>query len=129
MDTVGQTSNHGELLVAGTIKDAPRSDVDLVVVIERVVPDDEIPEILGLYGNRIRTDADGRFADRYTVPDDMRQHLHGWVMCTVVVQPQVPGAGSYVKVVRWQRPSSDELIAGLGALLSPVSFKLGVVTR
>jgi hypothetical protein len=129
METVRKTSGFGELLVAGTIKGAPICDVDLMVAIERVVPDDAIPEIIGVYCTRTRTDADGRFADRYTVPDEIRRHLRGWVMCTVVVQPQVPGAGGYSKVVRWQRPSSNDLIAGLGALLASVSFELGVVTR
>lgn len=129
MEHIGQTPNRCELRVGGTIKGAARIDVDLMVAIETVVPDNEIPEILVMYGARAHTDADGQFVDRYAVPDEIRPRLHGWVMCTVDVRPLVPGVGGYSKVVRWQRQSCIELIAGLGALLAAVSFEVGVVTR
>ncbi len=129
MKDAGQMTSRCELRIGGTIKGAASSDVDLTVAIETVVPDNEIPELLVLYSARVRTDADGRFVVDYSVPEETRRHLHGWVMCTVVVQPLVPGAGEYSKVVRWHRPSSSELIAGLSALLASVSFEVGVVTR
>ena len=79
-----------------------------------------------MYSSPTRTDADGHFVDRYDLPDDVRHRLQGWVLCTVVVQPRVPGAASYTKMVRWQRQSSSELIAGLSALLATVSFDVGL---
>jgi hypothetical protein len=115
-----------DLVIAGVIKDAANCDVELLVAIETVVPDHEVPEILTMYSTRTHTDGAGRYADRYDVPEEVRRHLHGWVMCTVVVQPQVRGAGSFTKVVRWQRQTSNELIAGLGALLASVSFETGL---
>ncbi len=129
MEPIDRTRDHGsrcDLVVAGTIKGAADCDVDLMVAIETVVPDHEIPEILTMYSTTTRTTADGRFIDRYDIPDDVRDHLHGWVMCTVVAQPRVPGALGYSKVVRWQRQSSGELIAGLSALLATVSFEVGL---
>jgi hypothetical protein len=128
MDADDLKPNPCELLVAGTIKGAANSDVGLTVAIETVVPDNELPEILTLYAGRTRTDADGRYVDRYAVPDADRRKLHGWVMCTVVVQPQRSGCGGYTKAVRWQRQTSAELIAGLNALLASVSFDVGVAT-
>jgi hypothetical protein len=118
-----------DLVVAGTITDAPGIEVDLVVAIETVVPDDQIPEVLGLYCTRVRTDERGRFTDRHTPSDDLRCRLQGWVMCTVLVQPCVPGAGDHCKVVRWHRPSSVGLITGLSALLASVSFSVRAITR
>lgn len=122
MDASEHQATGDELVLAGVIRGASSCDVDLTVAIETVAADDDVPEILGLFGTRIRTDANGRFADRYAVPDELRRRLHGWVMCTVVVQPRLPGAGAYTKVVRWQRSSSQELLAGLSALLAPLSF-------
>jgi hypothetical protein len=122
MNADDHRSTCSELVIAGTIGDGAIRDLDVTVAIETVVPDDEISEILGLYCTRIHTDAGGRFSDGYAVPDETRRRLHGWVMCTVVVQPLVAGAGSYSKVVRWQRSTSDELIRGLNALLSSLSF-------
>jgi hypothetical protein len=115
-----------DLVIAGTVKGIPHSELDLVVAIETVVPDNEIPEILAMYSSPTRTDPDGRFVDRYDLPDEVRHRLGGWVMCTVVVQPRVRGTGSYTKMVRWQRQSSSELIAGLSALLATVSFDVGL---
>ncbi len=129
MEPVDRTSDRGsrcDLVVAGNAKGASHTDVGLMVAIETVVPDNEIPEILLMYSTLTRTDADGHFVDRYDVPDDVRHQLHGWVMCTVVVQPHLPGASGYTKVVRWQRQSSGELIAGLSALLATVSFDIGL---
>ncbi|MDP9464313.1 MAG: hypothetical protein M3P52_06800 [Actinomycetota bacterium] len=127
MDANHDHGNGCELVVSGMIHGAPGSDVDLTVAIETVVPDDEIPEIIGVYTTRARTAADGRFTDRYAVPDEMRGRLRGWVMCTVVVQPRVPGARSSCKVVRWQRSSSAELIAGLSALLASLSLDVAPI--
>jgi hypothetical protein len=115
-----------DLVIAGTIKDAANCDVDLLVSLETVVPDHEVPEILTMYSTRTHTDGVGRYADRYDVPDEVRRDLRGWVMCTVVLQPQVRGARSFTKVVRWQRQSSNELITGLSALLASVSFEPGL---
>ena len=129
MEHIGRTCDPCELRIGGTIKGAASTEVDLMVAIETVVPDNEVPELLVMYCTRAHTDAHGRFVDRYTVPDEIRPHLHGWVMCTVVVRPLVTGAAGYTKVVRWQRPSSGDLIAGLGALLASVSFEVGVVSR
>jgi hypothetical protein len=128
MEAAGQPTTDSDLVVSGTIKGAPSSAVDLVVVIERVVPDDALPEIIDLYCTCAGTDAAGLFADRYTPSDDVRQHLHGWVMCTVMVVPDFPGAGGYSKTVRWQRQSSSELMSGLSGLLASVSFEVEFVT-
>ena len=114
-------------MIAGSIKGASYTDVDLLVAIERVVPDDALPEIIDLACTSATTDVRGRFTYRYSPRDDVRERLRGWVMCTVVVQPRVPGCDGYRKVVRWQRPSTDDLIAGLGALLGTMSFELTVV--
>ena len=124
MEHIDQTGARCELRIAGTIKGAASNDVDLMVTIETVVPDNEVPELLVLYGARAHTDGDGWFVDCYTVPDEIRPHLHGWVMCTVDVRPGVPGVGEHPKVVRWQRQSCTELIAGLCALLATVSFNV-----
>ena len=118
-----------DLMIAGTIKDAPGIDVDVVVAIETVVRGDHVPEILGMYCARVRTDERGRFIDRHTPSDDLRHRLQGWVMCTVMVQPCVPGAVGHCKVVRWHRPSSVGLITGLSALLASVSFSARAVSR
>ena len=126
MNADGQRSTCSELVIAGTVGEAAGVDLDVTMAIETVVPDDEVPEIIGLYCTRIHTDADGRFSDRYAVPDETRRRLQGWVMCTVVVQPLVLGAGAYTKVVRWQRSTSDELISGLNALLSALSVDLRI---
>ena len=115
-----------DLVIAGTVRGAPHSELDLVIAIETVAPDNEIPEILAMYSSPTRTHAGGRFVDRYDLPDEVRHRLVGWVACTVVVQPRVRGAGSFTKTVRWQRQSSSELIAGLSALLSTVSFDVGL---
>jgi hypothetical protein len=128
MEAARQPTTDSDLVVSGTIKGAPSSTVDLVVVIERVVADDALPEIIGLYGTCAGTDAAGLFVDRYTPSDDVRQQLHGWVMCTVMVVSDVPGAGGYSKTVRWQRQSSSELMSGLSGLLAGVSFDVEVVT-
>lgn len=129
MNRFDHPSNAADLVVAGTVKDSPSSDIDLVVAIERVVADNAPAEILDVYCCRTCTDADGRFADRYTPPAEVRGRLHGWVMCTVGVQPRVPGAQGCWMVVRWQRQSSDDLIAGLSALLGNASFEAKVVAR
>ena len=129
MEPVDRDSDHGgrrDLVIAGTVKGASHSELDLMVVIETVVPDNEVPEILAMYSVPTRTDADGHFVDQYDLPDDVRHRLDGWVMCTVVVQPRVPGTAGHTKTVRWQRPSSCELIAGLSALLATVSFDVGL---
>jgi hypothetical protein len=127
MEPVQKTSDHGvrrDLVIAGRIKGAAGIDVDLTVAIETVVADHEISEILAMYGTSVHLDDNGHFVDRYDLPDDVRDHLHGWVMCTVVVQPRVAGAPPYVKAVRWQRPASNDLIAGLSALLATVSLEV-----
>jgi hypothetical protein len=118
-----------DLIIAGTIGEAAERDLDVTVAIETVVPDDEVSEILGLYCTRVRTDERGRFIDRHTPSDDLRSRLQGWVMCTVMVQPCVPGAVGHCKVVRWHRPSSVGLITGLSALLASVSFSAKAVSR
>ena len=129
MEPVDRSTDHGsrpDLVVAGFVKGAADCDLDLTVAIETVVADDEIPEILTMYTTTTHTNTDGRFVDRYDVPDNVRDRLHGWVMCTVLLHPLVPGAFEHCKVVRWQRQSSDELIAGLCALLATVSFEVGL---
>ena len=78
--------------------------------------------VYDVYGVELRTDADGRFADSYDLADDVRALLTGWVKCTVQLWPQVPDAPIHTKVVRWMRPTSEELIAGLSALLADVRF-------
>src|SRR4249919_1082735 len=127
MEPVQKTSDHGvrrDLVIAGSIKGAADCDVDLTVAVETVVADHEISEILAMYFTSVHTDSTGHFVDRYDLPDDVRNNLHGWVMCTIVVQPRVAGAPPYVKVVRWQRQASGDLIAGLSALLATVSFDI-----
>jgi hypothetical protein len=127
MEAAARPSDRDErrdLVIAGTVKGTSRRELDLMVAIETVVPDHEIPEILAIYSSLVRPDAVGRFVDRYDLPDDVRHRLHGWVMCTVVLQSRERGAITHTKMVRWQRQSSSELIAGLSALLAAVSFDL-----
>ncbi len=127
MEPVDHRSNGRDLVIAGAINGALHVGADLLVAIERVMPDDADPEIIDLVCTPIHTDADGRFTYRYSPREAVRERLHGWVMCTVVVQPRVLGSDGYCKVVRWQRPSADDLLAGLGALLGPVLLELAVV--
>ena len=71
MEPVGRTRDHGRPprpRGAGTIKGAANCAVDVIVAIETVVADHEVPEILTIYSITTRTDADGRFTDRYDFP-------------------------------------------------------------
>jgi hypothetical protein len=43
-------------------------------------------------------------------------------MCSLVAQALVPGATLQTKIVRWQRPSSAEVIACLSALLGTITL-------
>jgi hypothetical protein len=128
MEPVDDTSHGRDLVIAGAINGGSCVDADLLVAMERVVPDDADPDIIDLVCAPIHTDADGRFTYRYSPQSTVRGRLHGWVMCMVVVQPRVMGSDPYCKVVRWQRPSSDDLLTGLGALLGPLLCELAVVS-
>jgi hypothetical protein len=127
MEPVDHPSHGRGLVIAGAINGGSCVDADLLVAIERVVPDDARPEVIDLVCTPIHTDAHGRFTYRYNPPRPVRDLLHGWVMCMIVVQPRLPGSDAYCKIVRWQRPSPDDLLTGLGALLGPVSCELAVV--
>ena len=114
------------LVIGGRLTDAHGGsdavDLQLTVALEAVVADDADPTVYEVYGVELRTDPDGRFTDSYDLADDVRTSLAGWVKCTVQVRPQVPDAPIRTKVVRWMRPTSDQLISGLSALLADVTF-------
>ena len=124
--TTKQKVTRPNLVIGGRLTDAhgapAAADVQLTVALEAVVADDGDPTVYEAYGVELRTDSDGRFTDSYDLADDVRASLAGWVKCTVQVRPQGPEAPIRTKVVRWMRPTSDELIAGLSALLADVNF-------
>jgi hypothetical protein len=127
-----RTSTRPSLVVGGRVSDATgRVGLQLIVALESVVADDgcapvsgvcgsSVPTVYDMYCATLQTDVDGRFTDSYDFADDVRAQLKGWVKCTVQLWAQVPGAPVATKVVRWMRPSSGELIAGLSALLADV---------
>jgi hypothetical protein len=123
--TTPQKVTRPNLVIGGRVIDAHGApaavDLQLTVALEAVVADDADPTVYEVYGVEVRTDADGRFADSYDLADDVRASLAGWVKCTVQICPQPPEAPIRTKVVRWMRPTSDQLIAGLSALLANVT--------
>ena len=124
--TTTQTVTRPNLVIGGRVTDAhgvPAAvDLQLTVALEAVVADDADPTCTTCTASSCATDADGRFADSYDLSDEVRASLEGWVKCTVQLRPQVPDAPIRTKVVRWMRPTSDQLIAGLSALLADVTF-------
>ena len=124
--TTTQTVTRPNLVIGGRLTDAngdPAAvDLQLTVALETVVADDADPIVHEVYGVELRTDSDGRFTDSYDLADDVRASLGGWVKCTVQVRPRVPEAPIRTKVVRWMRPTSDQLISGLSALLADMTF-------
>ena len=110
------------LVIGGRVTDAHGApvavDLHVTVALEAVVAHDADPTVYDVYGARLRSGSDGRFTDSYDLDDDVRTVLKGWVRCTVQYWAQVPGAPVHTKVVRWMRPSSEELIAGFSALLA-----------
>ena len=124
--TTTQKVTRPNLIIGGRVTDAhgvPAAvDLQLTVALEAVVADDADPIVYDVYGVELRADSDGRFADSYDLSDEVRVSLEGWVKCTVQFRPQVPDAPIRTKVVRWMRPTSDQLIAGLSALLADVTF-------
>jgi hypothetical protein len=58
------------------------------------------------------------------VTNEIAEQLHGWMMCTVMVQPLVTGRRPFSKTVRWQRESAAALITGFNALLSSLTLEL-----
>jgi hypothetical protein len=114
------------LVIGGRVTDchgAPVAvGVQLTVALEAVVADGVSADdtVYDMYGVELRTDADGRFADSYDPDDDVRALLTGWVKCTVQLQAHVPDAPVRTKVVRWMRPTSGELLAGLSVLLADI---------
>jgi hypothetical protein len=119
MDRADVDTQRPDLIVAGIIRDAADRRVRLVVAVEPVVADEVDVTLLALHAVEVRADALGRFTHAWDVPDDTRACLRGWVMCTVLVEPQGARATT-TKTVRWQRPSSAELIVGLNALLGTI---------
>ena len=124
--TTTQKVTRPNLIIGGRVTGAhgiPAAvDLQLTVALEAVVADDADPIVYDVYGVELRADPDGRFADSYDLPDEVRASLQGWVKCTVQLRPQVLDAPIRTKVVRWMRPTSDQLIAGLSALLADVTF-------
>ena len=119
MERADVDSQRRDLIVAGIIRDAADRRVRLVVAIEPVVADDADVTLLAMHAAEVRADALGRFTHAWDLPDDVRAGLGGWVMCTVLVEPHGAPATT-TKTVRWQRPSSAELIAGFNALLGTI---------
>ena len=115
------------LEIAGIATDndgAPSAlNLHLTVALEAVVADDADATVFDAYAVTLRTGPDGRFIDSYDFDDDVRTRLSGWVKCTVQLCTDVPGAPIVTKVVRWLRPSSDDLIEGLSALLADVRLR------
>jgi len=108
-------------VITGVINDGADRRVQLVVAIEPVVADDADAELLALIAAEVRADAFGRFTYSCDLADEVRASLAGWVMCTVLVEPSLsPSTSTATKIVRWQRPSSAELIVGLNALLGTI---------
>lgn len=124
--TTTQKVTRPNLVIGGRLTDAhggPAAvDLQPTVALEAVGAEDADPTVYEVYGVELRTDADGRFTDSYDIADDVRASLGGWVKCTVQVRQQVPEAPIRTKVVRWMRPTSDQLISGLSALLADVTF-------
>ncbi len=120
---------HTELIIAGTTRGVAGTRVQLVVVLEPVVPDDVASELIALDAAEVVADGRGRFLYRYSPPDEVRARLTGWIMCTVMAQRMTPGATTRTTVVRWQRPSSAALIAGLNALLGTITLDAGARVR
>ena len=119
MERADVDTQRPDLIVTGIIRDGSDRRVQLVIAIEPVVDDDADVTLLALHAVEVRADALGRFTHAWDLPDDVRACLHGWVMCTVFVGPHgVPATTA--KSVRWQRPSSVELIVGLNALLGTI---------
>ena len=116
-----------DLVVAGIVRGRPGARVQLLVVLEPVVADDACSEFLALHATEVDADHCGRFTHRYAISPDVRARLVGWVMCTVVARPLVAGAALRTKVVRWQRPSSAEVITGLSALLGSITLDASAV--
>jgi hypothetical protein len=127
----GPAVTRPNLVIGGRVTDrhgAPVTvGVHLTVALEAVVPDDVLlgddvsdDTVYDIYGVELRTDADGRFTDTYDPADDVRALLTGWVKCTVQLQARVPDAPVRTKVVRWMRPTSEEVLAGLSALLADI---------
>jgi hypothetical protein len=113
-----------ELVIKGTVRGGGGLDIDLTVAMEPVVSDDVAPELIALYTTTIRADNDGHFDHRHAVTKDVADQLHGWAMCTVMVQPRAAGVRPFTKTIRWQRRSAAELITGFNALLESLSFEL-----
>ncbi len=113
-----------ELVIVGTVRGGAGLDIDLTVALEPVVADDVAPDLVALYTTTVRADDTGCFVDRHTVTNDVAEQLHGWMMCTVMVQPLTAGRRPYSKTVRWQRESAAALITGFNALLSSLTFEL-----
>jgi hypothetical protein len=119
-----RTVNRPNLVIGGRVTDAMGApvavDLQLIVALEAVVADEADVTVHDAYCVTLRTGADGRFTDSYDLADEVRMVMKGWVRCTVQYWAQVPGAPVHTKVVRWMRPSSEELIAGFSALLADV---------
>lgn len=120
-----------KLVIGGRVIDrhgAPVAvGVQLTVALEAVVADavirddaGDVDTVYDMYGIELLTDTDGRFTDSYDPPDDVRALLTGWVKCTAQLQARVPDAPIHTKVVRWMRPTSGEVLAGLSALLADI---------
>jgi hypothetical protein len=118
-----------ELVVTGVVRGRSVVRVRLVVVLEPVVADDACSELFALHAVEVDADHNGRFTYRYAVPPDVRARLRGWVMCSLVAHALVPGAKPQTKVVRWQRPSSAEVITGLSVLLGTITLHADTAVR
>ena len=123
-NTATRTATRPDLVIGGRVTDAMGApaavDLQLIVALEAVVADEADVTVYDAYCVTLRTDGDGRFSDSYDLADDVRVLLKGWVRCTVQLWAQMPGAPVHTKVVRWMRPSSEELIAGFSALLADI---------
>lgn len=116
------------LVISGRVTDARGApaavDLNIAVALEAVVAHDADATVYEVYGVTLRSGLDGRFADSCDIADDVRVLLSGWVKCSVQFCAEVPGSPARTKVVRWMRPSSDEVINGLNALLGDVTVML-----
>jgi hypothetical protein len=129
--TTGASTDRPHLVVRGRLVDATGAPADgellVTVALEAVVAETAEASVHAVYGVHLRTGADGRFANSIDIADEVRDRLHGWVMCTVHVAARVDGVvcdPACTRVVRWMRPTSAALITGLGALLGELRVTL-----
>ncbi len=124
MESIHTAQPPPDLEMVGNVvgDDAAGRDLLITVVLEAVAADDAAGEIFDVHVAEACADASGRFVHRYALPLDVADRLSGWVICAVAVQLTREPESTMVKVVRWQRQSPAELVAGLNALLGTLSI-------